>query len=54
MKNAVQNNWRVNRSSRRVRFDMDQISFMGVLTALIFIYILFHFIYPMISKGLLW
>ncbi|WP_266367163.1 hypothetical protein [Tellurirhabdus rosea] len=54
MKNAVQNNWRVSRSHRRFRFDLDQISFMGVLTALIFIYILFHFIYPMISKGLLW
>jgi len=54
MRNVIHKDWRVSRPSRRVRFDLDQISFLGVLTALIFIYILFHFIYPMISKGILW
>lgn len=54
MKNALSKEWKASRHPRRFRFDLDQISFMGVLTVLIFIYILFHFIYPMISKGLLW
>ncbi|WP_234733327.1 hypothetical protein [Tellurirhabdus bombi] len=54
MRNAIHKDWRGSRSQRRFRFDIDQISFMGVLTVMIFAYILFHFIYPMISKGLLW
>ncbi|GAB3336265.1 hypothetical protein GCM10027299_46120 [Larkinella ripae] len=54
MRNVVQKEWRVNRPSRRFRFEIDQISLLGVLTVMIFAYILFHFIYPIISKGLLW
>lgn len=54
MRNVLPRDWRDSRSPRRIRFDLDQISFLGILTVLIFVYIVFHFIYPMIAKGILW
>ncbi|RAJ99794.1 hypothetical protein LX87_01490 [Larkinella arboricola] len=54
MRNSVPKEWKVSRPGRRVRFEIDQISLLGVLTVMIFAYILFHFVYPIISKGLLW
>ncbi|WP_164851242.1 hypothetical protein [Larkinella soli] len=54
MKNVIHKEWRMNRPGRRFRFEIDQISLLSVLTVMIFVYILFHFIYPIISKGLLW
>ncbi|WP_171062850.1 hypothetical protein [Larkinella sp. C7] len=55
MRNVVPKEWRANRTGgRRARFEIDQISLLGVLTVMIFAYILFHFVYPIISKGLFW
>lgn len=54
MRNMAPKAWRSARVSRKVRFEIDQISFLSVLTVMIFTYILFHFIYPLVAKGLLW
>jgi hypothetical protein len=54
MKHAAQRDWRVNRPSRKTRFTFDQTAALGGLTLALFTYIVYHFIYPLISKGLLW
>ncbi|MBC3785180.1 hypothetical protein [Spirosoma utsteinense] len=54
MKHTVQRDWRVTRPSRKSRFNFDQTTALGGLTVALFTYIIYHFIYPLISKGLLW
>lgn len=45
---------RNNRSSRKTHTGINQTMVIGGLTFALFTYIIYHFIYPMISKGLLW
>jgi hypothetical protein len=45
---------RTNRSTRKTQNGLDQTVALGGLTLALFTYILYHFIYPLISKGLLW
>ncbi|MFD2570235.1 hypothetical protein ACFSUS_06285 [Spirosoma soli] len=54
MKHTAQRDWRVSRPSRRARVAFDQTTALGGLTVALFTYIIYHFIYPLISKGLLW
>ncbi|QIP14898.1 MULTISPECIES: hypothetical protein [Spirosoma] len=54
MKPTAQRDWRVSRPSRRARVAFDQTTVLGGLTVALFAYIVYHFIYPLISKGLLW
>ena len=54
MKHAARRDWRVARPSRRNRFNFDQTTVLEGLTVVLFIYIVYYFIYPLISKGLLW
>ncbi|MCK8494116.1 MULTISPECIES: hypothetical protein [Spirosoma] len=54
MKPTAQRDWRVSRPSRKNRATFDQTSALGGLTLALFAYIVYHFIYPLISKGLLW
>ena len=54
MKHTAQRDWRVARSSRKNRFNLDQTTALGGLTVALFTYIVYHFIYPLIAKGLLW
>lgn len=53
MGNYAQKDWRMNRSTRKVRFELDQTTALGGVTVALFAYILYHFIYPLIAKGLL-
>lgn len=54
MKHTAQRDWRVSRPSRRSRITIDQTTALGGLTVGLFIYIIYHFIYPLVAKGLLW
>ena len=54
MKHPVQRDSRVARPPRRNRFNFNQTTALGGLTVALFIYIVYHFIYPLLSKGLLW
>ena len=54
MKHTAQRDWRVTRPSRRNQFNFDQTTALGGLTVALLVYIVYHFIYPLISKGLLW
>jgi hypothetical protein len=42
------------RSNHKIQTGFDQTMALGGLTLALLTYILYHFIYPMISKGLLW
>jgi len=52
MANYTSKTVRNNRSARKT--GIDQTMALGGLTFALFTYIIYHFIYPMISKGLLW
>lgn len=54
MKHAVQRDWRVSRPARKTRVAFDQTTGLGGLTVALFVYIVYHFVYPLIAKGLLW
>lgn len=54
MANYTSKTVRTNRSTRKAQTGIDQTMALGGLTFALFTYILYHFIYPMISKGLLW
>jgi hypothetical protein len=41
------------RSSRKQTFTFDQTTVIGILTLSLLIYIVYHFFYPLITKGLL-
>lgn len=45
---------RTTRSRQKMQTGIDQTMALGGITFALFTYILYHFIYPMISKGLLW
>ncbi len=44
----------MSRPSRKSRVSVDQTTALGGLTIALLTYIVYHFIYPLISKGLLW
>lgn len=54
MKNLAQRDWRNHRSSKKAAQGLDQTVALGGVTLALFTYILYHFIYPLLSKGLLW
>ncbi|WP_170312648.1 hypothetical protein [Spirosoma agri] len=54
MKHTTQRDWRVSRPARRSRVIFDQTTALGGLTVALFAYIIYHFVYPLVSKGLLW
>ena len=54
MKHTAQREGRVPRPSRNSRSNADQTTAVSGLTVALFTYIVYHFIYPLISKGLLW
>ncbi len=43
----------INSSRRNERFTLDQSTLLGGLAFLIFVYIIFRFIYPLLTKGVL-
>jgi hypothetical protein len=50
----AQRNWEgFSTSKRNSSFTIDQATLLGGLAVLIFVYILFRFIYPLISKGVI-
>lgn len=54
MGNIAQREWRSSKSSRKIQQRVDQTMALGGLTLALFTYIIYHFIYPLVSKGLLW
>lgn len=54
MANFTSKTVRNNRPTRKLQTGIDQTMALGGLTLALFTYILYHFIYPMLSKGLLW
>ena len=54
MGNYAQREWKSNRPARKVQQGVDQTIALGGLTLALFTYIIYHFIYPLVSKGLLW
>ncbi|GAA4454937.1 hypothetical protein GCM10023189_22110 [Nibrella saemangeumensis] len=53
MRNFAQKDWRLSRSAKKSSVDMDQTTALGGLSLALFGYILYHFIYPLIEKGLI-
>ena len=45
---------RSNRLIQKMQTSIDQTMVLGSITFALFTYILYHFVYPLISKGLLW
>ena len=54
MKHTTHRDWRVSRPARKSSVSVDQTTALGGLTLLLLSYIVYHFIYPLASKGLLW
>ncbi|GAB3568046.1 hypothetical protein GCM10027578_19990 [Spirosoma luteolum] len=54
MKHTAQRPWTSTRPSRKSRVFFDQTTALAGITIALFTYIVYHFIYPMASKGLLW
>jgi len=51
----MQRNWGgANSNKKEARLAIDQTMLLGGLGVLIFIYIVFRFIFPLIEKGVLW
>lgn len=53
MGNYAQREWRVARPARRMKVAFDESMALGGITVALFSYILYHFIYPLIAKGIL-
>lgn len=55
MKGIAQRSWKeINSGKKSTKIEIDQATVLGSLTLLIFAYIIFRFIYPLIEKGILW
>ncbi|UFH52951.1 hypothetical protein [Spirosoma sp. KNUC1025] len=54
MKQTAQRDWRNDRQSRKTRESFDHTTALGSLTVALLFYIVYYFIYPLMSKGLLW
>ena len=54
MKHTAHRDWRNSRTSYKNRVLFDQTTALGGLTLALFGYIVYYFIYPLMSKGLLW
>ncbi len=55
MKDVAQRNWKgINPGKKNSKLELDQATVLGSLTLLIFAYIIFRFIYPLVEKGVLW
>lgn len=53
MANYTQRDWRMSPSTPKTRTDLGQTATLGGLTLALFTYIVYHFIYPLVAKGLL-
>ena len=53
MANYTQREWRMSQSTPKTRTDLGQTAALGGTTLALFAYIVYHFIYPLIAKGLL-
>ena len=53
MGNSAQKEWRMAKPARRMKVAIDETTALGGVTLALFTYILYHFIYPLIAKGIL-
>lgn len=53
MANYTQREWRMGQSAPKTRTDLGQTAALGGITLALFAYIVYHFIYPLVAKGLL-
>ncbi|MEZ0611521.1 hypothetical protein ACAW74_23620 [Fibrella sp. WM1] len=53
MANYTQREWRMGQSAPKTRTDLGQTATLGGITLALFAYIVYHFIYPLVAKGLL-
>lgn len=53
MKHYAQKEWRLAKPARRTKLAIDETTALGGVTLALFTYILYHFVYPLIAKGLL-
>lgn len=53
MGNYAQKEWRVAKPARRAKVAVDETMALGGVTLALFTYILYHFIYPLVAKGIL-
>ena len=53
MANYTQRDWRMGQSSPKSQSDLGQTVALGGASAALFAYIIYHFVYPLIAKGLL-
>ncbi|WP_166690535.1 hypothetical protein [Fibrivirga algicola] len=53
MGNYTQREWRMGQSNSKSSTDLGQTAALGGATVALFAYIVYHFIYPLIAKGLL-
>jgi hypothetical protein len=55
MKEAIHRNWEdLTPGKKSQKVTLDQTTLLGSLAIIIFAYIIFRFIYPLIDKGVLW
>lgn len=53
MANYTQREWRMSQSNSKSSADLGQTAALGGATLALFAYIIYHFVYPLIAKGLL-
>lgn len=53
MNNYTQREWRLGQAPSKSRADLGQTAALGATTVALFAYIAYHFLYPLIAKGLL-
>ncbi|MBO0932049.1 hypothetical protein [Fibrella aquatilis] len=53
MGNYTQREWRLSQSPSKSRADLGQTAALGGTTVALFAYIVYHFVYPLVAKGLL-
>lgn len=53
MGNYAQKEWRGAKPARRMKVAIDETTALGGVTLVLFSYILYHFVYPLVAKGLL-
>ena len=53
MDNYTRREWRMSQAKSKTPTDLGQTAALGVASVALFVYIVYHFIYPLIAKGLL-
>lgn len=53
MGNYTQREWRMSQAKSKTSTDLGQTAALGGASVALFAYIVYHFIYPLIAKGLL-